>query len=253
MIKKILILFAILTFSTACFGQAAALQHLINGKKFFWEARFADALEELSKVTEVVNARSEYIFEAYLYTGFTLQRQNASASEIEAAFTEAVRADPQRELDEIVIPPDLAAPFNKVRNEIVGCLYVYTEPIATTVVGVLGDSVLFEKIAPLTICEPASKQYQLLFTQEGFHQRFIPLKVSPGKTDTVEVLMVPLSTTKVAKRGGKSGLKKWAIRGGVAVGAAAILYTTVLSKDGSTDGSGGGDSLPTPPTHPTGQ
>ncbi len=226
--------------AAAVFGQDQALQQLIHGKKFFWEAKFEDALQSLKDVTLSTDAKPEYLFEAYLYTGFVLLRQNASSTEVKAVFAKAIAIDPNRELDEMVIPPDLIDPFDEVKEELVGCLYVTSEPEEIDLVGVKGDSILFDETTPLTICELISKKYQLLLTEDGYEQQFIPLELHAGKTDTLHVKL----NKSYADRNSKKGLK-WAIRGGILATAGAVLYTTVISGSDTPAA-----DLPAPPLHP---
>ncbi|MFQ5651671.1 MAG: hypothetical protein ACE5IY_17175 [bacterium] len=224
-------------------AQDRALQNLIQGKKFFWEAKFDRALSALKGVTEITDAKREYLFEAHLYTGFVLLRQNAPAAEVNSVFKRAVNLDPKRKLDEMVIPPDLSAPFYEVRDQIVGCIYVTSEPEEVDLVGVNGDSVLFDETTPLLICDLVSSDYQLLLSERGYEQQFIPLRLEPGKTDT---LHIKLNTSLAQRsRGGGTSKKgvKWLIRGGIVTAAGVIIYTTLSG--------GGSDKLPAPPTHPS--
>ncbi len=237
--RRILVLLALTLLAAPAYPQDQALQNLIHGKKFFWEAKFDQALTSLKAVTEIESARPEYLFEAYLYTGFVLLRQSAPMSEVRSVFTEAIELNPRRKPDEMVIPPDLTEPFYDVRNEIVGCLYIVTVPEGAHVVGVLGDSLLFEDTAPVTVCDVVTRDYQLLISERGYEQTFLPLALTAGKTDTLAVILHPARSG-----GGKKNAAKWMIRGGLAVGVGAILYKAVLESKGET--------LPGPPAHPSG-
>ena len=227
--------------ATPAAAQDVALQSLIQGKKFFWEAKFDRAIAALRNVTQVADAKREYLFEAHLYTGFVLLRQNAPLSEVRQVFTHAVNLDPRRKLDEMVIPPDLSQPFYEVRDQMVGCLYITTEPEEVDLVGVLGDSVLFDETTPLLVCDLVQEKYQLLLSEKGYEQQFIPLNLKAGVTDTLHIKLEPSFAQKGGGGKGKSGLK-WAIRGGLAVAAAAVVYTTVSGGESS--------DLPSPPLHP---
>jgi len=219
-------------------AQDLALQNLIQGKKFFWEAKFDRSLSSLKRVTEIADAKRAYLFEAYLYTGFVLLRQNASRSEINSVFKQAVNLDPRRKLDEMVIPPDLSKPFYEVRDQLVGCLYITSEPEEVDLVGVVGDSVLFDETTPLLVCDLVTSEYQLLLSETGYEQQFVPLELTAGKTDTMHV---KLAATFAQKGSGNKGVK-WLIRGGIVTAAGLIIYSTVSG--------GGSDELPSPPTHP---
>ncbi len=237
--RILLLAVALLLTTSSLSAQDQALQKLVHGKKFFWEAKFDEALNSLKEVLAIPDANVEYLFEANLYSGFVLMRQNASSTEVREAFTKAIRLDPRRQLDKMVIPPDLTEPFDKLRNELVGCWYITSEPEEVDLVGVQGDSILFDETTPLQICDLVSKSYQLLFTEDGYEQQFIPLELTAGKTDTVHV---KLGKT-YASSSGKKGLK-WAIRGGILAAAGAVLYKTVIESGTSAE------NLPSPPVHP---
>lgn len=229
----------LLTITAASQAQDEALQKLVHGKKFFWEAKFDEALKSLKEVLAVPEAKTEYLFEAYLYTGFVLLRQNASSTEVRDAFSRAITLDPRRQLDRLVIPPDLTEPFDEVKAGLVGCLYITSEPEEVDLVAVKGDSILFDETTPLLICDLVSKSYQLLLTEDGYEQQFIPLQLAAGKTDT---LHIKLNKT-YASGSSKKGLK-WVVRGGILAAAGAVLYKTVI--DSGTPA----DKLPVPPSHP---
>lgn len=243
-----LILAGALGFSAPALAQDRALQQLIQGKKHFWEARFDDASEALKEVIGVPNVKLEYLFEAYLYLGFVLTRQNAPASDANEAFEQAIKLDPKRKLDELVIPPDLTSRFNSIRDQLVGCVYVSTDPPDAKLVIVIEDSVVYATSTPTLLCELLSKNYQMLVTKDGYEQQLLPLQLTGGKVDSLTVTL-PVSMT--AQKKGK-GAWPWLVRGGLVAAAAGVVYITVLD-------SGGGEqsqTLPAPPNHqppPTGK
>lgn len=237
----LVLLGGIFTGANVAQAQDQALQNLIQGKKFFWEAKFDRALTALRQVTQIPDAKREYLFEAFLYTGFVLLRQDAPLAEANSVFRQAINLDPRRRLDEMVIPPDLSEPFYDVRNQMVGCMYVITEPEEVDIVGVMGDSVLFDETTPLLVCDLVTSNYQLLLSESGYEQEFIPLQLTAGKTDTVRVSLKQGFAQKGGGGGKKSGMK-WLIRGGVVAAAGLVIYTTVSG--------GESDALPGPPSHP---
>jgi len=115
---KLMIILGCFLITAPGLAQEEAMQKLNEGKKYFWEARFDQAIAYLIEVTEMPNVSNRVLFDAYLHLGFVLTRHNA---------TEAVRANPRMELDETVIPPDLSERYNEVRNRLVGCLYITSE------------------------------------------------------------------------------------------------------------------------------
>lgn len=227
------------------FSQTQALQNLINGKKAFWEAKFNRALSSLNKVISEQNIKDEYMFEAHLYTGFILVRQNATNSEINASFGNAVRLQPGRELDEMIIPPDLIAPFNEVRNSLVGCLYIESYPPEVNIVGVNADSILFTETTPFMLCDLNKNDYQLLISELGYQEEFMPIKLVAGRVDTLLIQLIP-----ILERSQKKSTLKWILSGSALIAGSAILYTTVLSGDDGGGGTGTGETLPGPPVRP---
>ncbi|MFQ5602194.1 MAG: hypothetical protein ACE5HS_02885 [bacterium] len=234
-------LMGILIFNLQLWGQDKALPQLINGKKFFWEAKFDQSMQALKEVIGIQDAKTEYLFEAYLYMGFVLTRQNAASSEVDAAFEQAVKLDPKRKLDELVIPPDLSERFNRIRRQHVGCVYVTSDPEDIEFVVVQDDSVLYSEFTPILICELMNKKFQLLIIEEDYEEKYMPLTVSSGKVDTLYLSLTPAYTEK------KSGKKMWTwfARGGILATAAAVLYKTVIASKGAEV-----ETLPGPPVRP---
>lgn len=240
-IASLTILILILFANPILSQQDQALQKLIQGKKAFWEARFDRATSLLKQVIQTEDVAKEYLFEAYLYTGFVLMRQNTSKAEINANFEKAIRLNVNRKLDEMVIPPDLTQQFNGVRDRLVGCLYVMSEPPEVNLIGVFGDSILFEDETPLLICEVVDRKYQLLFTAEGYEEEFMTLDIRAGQTDTLSLSLVPSRP----QRAGMKNMWRWVIRGGIVATAGAVLYKTVIESSGNETG-----VLSAPPARP---
>lgn len=237
-----IVLGGMLVWTSMAAAQDRALQQLIVGKKHFWEARFDQAAAALREVIGIPNVKSEYLFEAYLYLGFVLMRQNAPASDVNNAFEQAIKIDPKRKLDELVIPPDLIARFNVVRDQLVGCLYFSTDPPDARLAVVMEDSVIYTTSSPALLCELITKNYQILVTKDGYEQQFLPLQLTAGKIDSVSVTLQAAAT---AQKKGK-GMWGWVARGGIVAVAGAVIYSTVLqSKE-----EGGAETLPAPPARP---
>ncbi|MFQ5823918.1 MAG: hypothetical protein ACE5JB_07680 [bacterium] len=244
-IKKILYCIFISWLTTSVsLGQDQALQNLIQGKKYFWEAKFEESMASLKAVLDISTTNKDYLFEAHLYMGFVLARQNANKKKINAAFEQAIKIDPKRRLDELVIPPDLSEMFNKVRNQLVGCIYVNTDPLGAEVMGVQGDSILFIETTPILLCELTTKEYQILIAKNGFEEHLMPFHVTSGGMDTLFVTLNPI----IGKKSGGTKLWTWVARGGIvaSAAAAALLFKTVLVKDKNEI-----EDLPSPPERPT--
>ena len=224
-------------------AQEEAIQKLNKGKRYFWEARFDQAIAYLKEVTEMPNVSNRVLFDAYLHLGFVLTRHNATEGEITSAFEQAVRANPRMELDETVIPPDLSERFNEVRNRLVGCLYITSEHPKVNMIAIKNGRVLYNKNTPTLICELVDESYQLIFTERGFEEQLYQLHLTAGATDTLSVKLA--QNILIGQSGG--GKWKWLAGGGIVAGAAAVLYTTVLNKGEGGDGS---NALPVPPVHP---
>ncbi len=240
---KFVILLGCFLITAPGFTQDEAVQKLNAGKRYFWEARFEQAIAYLKEVTEMENVSDRVLFDAYLHLGFVLTRHNATEGEISSAFEHAVRANPQMELDETVIPPDLSERFNEVRERLVGCLYITSDHENVNIVAVKNGRVLYNKNTPLLICELEDENYQLIFTERGFEEQFYQMQITAGTTDTLSVKLV--QNILIGQSGG--GKWKWLAGGGVLAGAAAVFYTTVLNK---AEGGDGSNALPVPPDRP---
>ncbi|MCH7754966.1 hypothetical protein IH970_07565 [candidate division KSB1 bacterium] len=240
---KLMIILGCFLITAPGLAQEEAIQKLNKGKRYFWEARFDQAIAYLKEVTEMPNVSNQVLFDAYLHLGFVLTRHHATEGEITSAFEEAVRANPRMELDETVIPPDLSERFNEVRNRLVGCLYVTSEHANVNIIAIKNGLVSYNKNTPTLICELVDESYQLIFTERGFEEQFYQLQLTAGTTDTLSVRLA--QNILIGQSGG--GKWKWLAGGGIVAGAAAVLYTTVLNKSEGGDGS---NALPVPPVRP---
>ncbi len=240
---KLMIILGCFLITAPGLAQEEAIQKLNEGKKYFWEARFDQAIAYLIEVTEMPNVSNRVLFDAYLHLGFVLTRHNATEGEITSAFEEAVRANPRMELDETVIPPDLSERFNEVRNRLVGCLYITSEHANVNIIAIKNGLVSYNKNTPTLICELVDESYQLIFTERGFEEQLYQLHLTAGATDTLSVRLA--QNILIGQSGG--GKWKWLAGGGIVAGAAAVLYTTVLNKGEGGDGS---NALPVPPVRP---
>jgi hypothetical protein len=223
-------------------GQDQVQQKLIQGKNYFWEAKFEESMASLIEVAESNTTNKEYLFEAYLYMGFVLMRQDADSSAVSAAFAQAIEIDPKGKVDESVIPPDLAEKFNNVRNQMVGCIYVISEPLGSEIMGLQGENLIFVETTPALICDLVTKGFQILLTKQGFEEQVVSIRFRAGKVDTVLVTLDPVIT----KASGGKKLWPWVAGGGIVVSTAAILLKS-LSKGGGN----GIEELPGPPDRPT--
>lgn len=240
---KLMIILGCFLITAPGLAQEEAIQKLNEGKKYFWEARFDQAIAYLIEVTEMPNVSNRVLFDAYLHLGFVLTRHHATEGEITSAFEEAVRANPRMELDETVIPPDLSERFNEVRNRLVGCLYITSEHANVNIIAIKNGLVSYNKNTPTLICELVDESYQLIFTERGFEEQLYQLHLTAGATDTLSVRLA--QNILIGQSGG--GKWKWLAGGGIVAGAAAVLYTTVLNKGEGGDGS---NALPVPPVRP---
>lgn len=222
-------------------GQDQALQKLNQGKNYFWEAKFDSAMVSLTEVINMTSVSRNNLFEAYLYLGFVLARQYAPKNEIRSAFEQAIKLDPKRKIDELVIPPDLAEMFNQVRNQLVGCIYVTSKPLGAEVLGLQEENIVFIETTPTVLCGIINREYQILFTKYGFEEKIMTVHYKPGIIDSLFVTLIPRMVQK------SQGTKwwPWVTGGGALATAAAILFKTVFVK-GNTQI----EDLPKPPARP---
>lgn len=247
MVRTILAILFTTVFIATAGAQDRAVQQLIHGKKYFWEAKFDQAIAALKNVINAEDATRKHLFEAYLYQGFVLLRRDAPTSEAHALFEKAIRIAPHRDIDDPIIPPDLVASFEQAKERILGCYYVITEPPDADLMVVNGDSVVSSHKTPVKICELADTQYQLLIKKPGYESKFVALDLSAGATDTVNVALTGTMAQAESEsdKGGK--FWSWLIRGGVVAGTAAVLYMTVVDEGAQTQEG----LLPSPPDRPS--
>jgi hypothetical protein len=230
-----------LTVISVSWGQEPANQKVIQGKNYFWQAKFDSALIVLKQATRMTSLSTDDLFEAYLYLGFVLARQNRPEKEVNAAFQQAIKVDPKRIVDALVIPPDLAELFNKERAKLVGCILLTSEPIGADVVIVRNQDIVLSETTPTLFCNMSNQVYHVLFTKAGFEERIMKIRIIPGREDTLFVRLSPRVVLK--SRGSKWWV--WVAGGGALATAAAVIIKTV-----SQGGSGEIEDLPGPPDRP---
>lgn len=233
----------ILTFFKPGWGQNFKIyqQRLEYGKQLFWQAKFDSAYNVLKNATLITPpGDQEAIFEAYLYLGFVVSRQDSPMTRIKSYLQQAIRIHPNKKINTALIPPDLVELFNNIRKQMVGCLYFITEPESVEMLEIQDENLIYTEISPAQLCGIINEDYEVLFSKKGYEEHIAKFRFRPGKIDTIHVTLPLVSTIK------KGGSKWWAwVTGGSVVTATAILIKTVI---------GGGEkveSLPGPPDRPT--
>jgi hypothetical protein len=217
------------------------------------------------------------LFTASFLKAVLLWKQNAPEAEVRAAFAQAIKIDPNRRLEGDDRSPNLTVIFSRhpllayifrdVRDRLVGCIFVTSEPSNVEVLGVQGDSVVFRKTTPGLLCNLLTNQIQIVFTKHGFEDQLLTIQPKPGRVDTLSVTLKPemmvvqskpdrpgdslkvtLEPTTLRKPdGGK--WQTWLWRGIAVAGAATIAAVVIRENDG---GKGGDEiqNLPEPPPRP---
>ncbi len=187
-----------------------------KGVDLFYEARFAEASAVLQEAIASGRLTGQGRFDAYLFLGFAILRGGGPPEAAEIAFEACVRTDPARTLDPAKIPPDLVERFERVRKNMLGKLYVVSNPREAGVFGMQAESgrqivgrtpVLFEDLLLGT--------YQLRVTKEGYGQEIVVAEVTPGVIDTLYV--------DLREAGPKASTRRWIVGGALVVSLVAVL------------------------------
>ncbi|MGQ9560557.1 MAG: PEGA domain-containing protein [Candidatus Oleimicrobiaceae bacterium] len=191
-----------------------------KGIDLFYEARFAEASAVLQEAIAGGRLHGQGRFEAYLFLGFAILRGGGPPEAAEIAFEACVRTDPARTLDPAKVPPDLVERFERVRKNMVGKLYVVSNPREAGVFGLQAESgrqivgrtpVLFEDLLLGT--------YELRVTKEGYGQEIVVAEVSPGVIDTLYV--------DLREAGPKASTRRWIVGAALAVSLATVLVILI--------------------------
>jgi hypothetical protein len=224
-------------------GQESALLSLDKGKEFFWQAQFDSAGLLLQKVIEKEDATRDEICEAHIFLAFTLSRMDMPEVVVEHHFTQAIKMDLNKQLDEVRVPPDLVARFNIVRANLVGCVYLSCDP-APAEVAVVVDTLLYRKDAPGHFCGLLGEEYHLVVTKPGYSSKIIAFFPTAGDADSLFVQLNPSS--QVVEKS-KKRVWPW-----LAIGGGVVATTTVLLLRGdSPQQQEPTFVLPEPPVRPT--
>jgi len=231
-----------LFFGSAPHGMAQTISHpaVVRGIEQFYAALFEQAVNTLETAIEQERLSADDLFGAHIYIAFSLIRQNAYPRTVRVHLIEAVTANPEIELDPVVIPPDLLSHFNAVRDSLIGGFMIYSDPLQATVLLVDPESGAVENRTTPALFENMWRgEYQAILSASGYRSHTVNVAVKAGETDTLLVILQKQETP-VYKRW-------WAWGGGLALGAAIILSQTLGGGDDEPEPAA---NLPAPPDRP---
>jgi hypothetical protein len=203
------------------FGQT---QHreVSQGIAEFYEANFEEATATLMDAISEKDLNRTDLFNAYLYLAFSLVRNNAPEEAIEMAFKGSIRINPAYELDVFKIPPDLISRFNSIRSQMVGGLYVVSNPREASVLGVQREENLtIMGKTPIIFEKQLIGEYNLLISKDLYEDKYMNVEIKPATIDTLYITLTQLPKP-VHKRW-------WMWAGGIIV--LTILINLMLHKN----------------------
>lgn len=241
--RLVLLVIMLLFVTIAAFGQEqpeeVAISKLRQGIDLFYMAKFESAVRFLREVLlEGTLSKSER-FDAYVYIGFSLIRQNEAPELVDKSFIEALNADPQKSLNRFKIPPDLLARFELVKANTMGGIVLQSDPpdAAALLVNTDYDVELFE-ITPVVFDNLLVGEYDLLVAKNTFKQQVTSVVIRPGVVDTLLITLVKKP---------KPIYKRWWTWGGGLAIATALAIATSGGGEGEPPES---SDLPPPPKRP---
>lgn len=222
-------------------SQDLPADQLKKGIDLFYVAKFDEAILTLRQALKSGLNKDE-MFDAYVHIGFSLVRSNEQKMLIDHAFAEAIKIDPVRTLNSLKIPPDLIQRFEEIKKQLVGNLYVVSNPPGASVMLLQPENdIEFIKNSPAMFSNLLVADYNLIVSRPKYQTFVQPWRVQAGTTDTVRVLLEQKSPP-LYKRW-------WAWGGGLALAGAAITYIA-LAGAGDADTPPATKELPPPVIHP---
>ena len=187
----LLVLLAAHLYVSGATAQDADLRQIMHGKRLFWEAEFDQARGIFEKVLTRKELKPAYWYDTHLFLAFTLIRSDEPEALARPHFEAAIKLDLHKKPDPAKYPPDLVADYKNVYDQLVGCVYIDSEPRSDFMI-VEGDSIHAQLKTPLHICELEQNNYQLLFSKDGYNKQLLPMPIKAGGTDTLMVKLKKL-------------------------------------------------------------
>ncbi|MBD3289893.1 hypothetical protein GF337_13890 [candidate division KSB1 bacterium] len=223
------------------FSQEKSQQKLMQGVNHFWQAEFEDAIEVLKQAIALNTLKSEQLFSAYLYIGFSRVRMNNDPELIDEAFRHAVLANPQLKLDPSKIPPDLLNRFHEIRGSMLGSLYVNSDPVGADISGFSSEEkVKFRGRTPRLFENLLVGTYDVSISKAGYQEKKLSVSLTSSKLDILNIELTP------EKKPFFKNWWTWAAGGGLVAGS----VIAIISLSESTPEQPESSDLPEPPDRP---
>jgi len=219
--------------------QSPAQSKLNKGIEMFYMAQFESAIRFLREALLDGTLSNSEQFDAYVYIGFSLIRQNENQELVDKSFIEAIKAAPQKTLSPLKVPPDLLTRFQSVKANMRGDIVVESDPADAVVLLVNPDyDVEMAEIAPAVFDNLLVGQYGLLVSKEQYQQKIFKVINNPGMVDTIRVTL--------EKKSQPFYKRWWAWGSGLAIATAIAIATSGREEDKPPETS----DLPAPPERP---
>ncbi len=232
-----MLLLSSLLATTQLFAQGTDIQW---GVQLFWQAEFEQAIHVLERTIASDTLKTDEMFTGYLYLGFCHARSNHNDAVVDSLFKKAITVNPLLRLNAFKIPPDLLKRFNRIRENMIGAIWVETAPVATAAIYDSLKILQMTGTTPMHVKNLLLGTYQLHIEKAGYLSHNVPVRLHAGTTDTVRLRLIPIRQP--AQR------RKWWLwtSGGVVV----ATVTAFLLRRESPKSPPESTDLPMPPERP---
>ena len=228
-------------FRNLVYAQDKAQQKVLEGVQLFWNAKFDEAIEVLQEAITLNMLHQNELFSAYLYLGFSLVRLGGQTEVIDQTFRQAIKANPLLKLDSFKIPPDLLNRFEKLRNSMIGYVYITSNPTDAEVIGYNQEKeIKFQGKTPFFSEDLLVETYDILILKKDYQEKILRVNLLPAVLDSFNITL---------RMNEKPFYKKWWTWAGGGVVIASIIAIISTSESAKTQAMNSSD-LPMPPDRP---
>ena len=214
---------------------------MLEGVQLFWNAKFDEAIEVLQDAINLNRLNQDELFSAHLYLGFSLVRLGAQSEVIDETFRQAVKTNPRLKLNSFKIPPDLLNRFEKLRNSMIGSVYITSNPTGAQVIGYDQEKeIKFQGKTPFLSEDLFVETYDILISKKDYQDKILRVNLLPAVMDSLDITL---------RMNEKPFYKKWWTWAGGGVVVASVIAILSTSESSKTPAKHSSD-LPMPPGHP---
>ena len=221
---------------SSVFGQSAEIE---KGIQAFYQAEFEKSIQILQTALSEHSLQNPQLFQTHIYIAFSKYRLDYIPENIEMHIEQAILAYPDTALEKDKIPPDLFQLFSRVRNRMIGSVYVTSKPDSASLVLLnLQNNDIMEYTTPVLLSRMQSAEYSMVVSQKDWKAHAERLVINPGESDTVHVVL---------QKSEKSFFHKYWPYGAGLLLSGLFLYNQISETDSDQSEN---PSLPLPPDRP---